>query len=55
MQTDIIKDALKRGHFASAKTLAILKENYYILKVKEKGDQCILNCIKCILINRKSG
>ena len=55
MQTDIIKDAHQRGHFASAKTLAILKENYYIPKVKEKVDQCISNCVKCILINRKRG
>lgn len=55
MQKDIIKEAHQRGHFSSLKTLASLKQNYYIPKVKEKVDQCISNCVHCILINRKSG
>ena len=54
MHTDILKVAHQDGYFASAKTLAILKENYYITKIKEKVDQCISNCIKCIPINIKS-
>lgn len=55
MQLEIIKKAHDIGHFAIAKTEEVVKREFYMPKLKEKIQNCIQNCVPCILGNKKSG
>ncbi|GBN43865.1 Transposon Tf2-9 polyprotein [Araneus ventricosus] len=55
MEFEIIRGIHNKGHFAAQKTEDLLKRDFYISNVKTKIEQVILNCIECILCNRKRG
>lgn len=53
--SQIIRRAHERGHFAVAKTEAIVKRDYYIQNLRAKIEKTVHNCIDCILIEKKQG
>ncbi|GFY07965.1 uncharacterized protein TNCV_2579971 [Trichonephila clavipes] len=55
MQTEIIKRAHDKGHFAVAKTEQIITLDYYFAKLTSKVQNVLANCVHCILVNRKRG
>ncbi|GFT81522.1 transposon Tf2-6 polyprotein [Trichonephila clavipes] len=55
MQTNIIKIAHERGHFAVLRTQDLVSKDFYIPRLKDKVEKCIQNCVTCILTNRKRG
>lgn len=55
MQGEIIRHAHEKGHFAVKRTEEHLKQEYYIPNLRSKIEKCIANCLKCILINKKTG
>jgi len=55
MQTEIIRSAHEKGHFAVKKTKEIIGKDYFIPKLEEKIQRFIANCIPCIVSNRKRG
>ncbi|GFX43648.1 hypothetical protein TNCV_510971 [Trichonephila clavipes] len=55
MQTEIIKRAHDKGHFAVAKTEQIITLDYYFPKLTSKVQNVLANCVHCILVNRKRG
>jgi len=55
MQTEIIGNAHDIGHFGTAKTEALVKQNYFITGLKDKITNLLSNCVPCILANRKQG
>lgn len=55
MQSQIIKQARERGHFAVTKTQALLQRDYWIPNVKPKIEKIMKTCVTCILAERKSG
>lgn len=55
MENEIIRKAHETGHFSVKKTEEMLKQEYYIPKVKEKIEKIILSCVPCILVNKKRG
>ncbi|XP_011693094.1 PREDICTED: uncharacterized protein LOC105453089 [Wasmannia auropunctata] len=52
---EIIRNAHKRGHFATKRTKEDVKQEFFIPNLHSKVERCIANCVKCILINKKSG
>lgn len=55
MQNEIIKNAHKKGHFATKRTEEKIKQEFFIPILHTKVKKCIANCVKCILINKKFG
>ena len=55
LQSEIIRDAHEKGHFAVQKTVDVLKQNFYFPKMEKRVEEFIQNCVKCILVNRKRG
>ena len=55
MQTDIIRNAHDRGHFAVLRTEELIKQDYFIPDLRRKVEKYITNCVPCILGNRKQG
>lgn len=55
MSTQIIKQAHERGHFAVAKTEAIVMKDYWMSNIKSKVEKVVRNCVACILAERKQG
>lgn len=55
MQDEIIRKAHSEGHFGAKKMMELLQRSYYIPKMREKCENCKLNCIDCILGERKHG
>ncbi|GFW20469.1 transposon Tf2-9 polyprotein [Trichonephila clavipes] len=55
MQTEIIKRAHDKGHFAVAKNEQIITLDYYFPKLTSKVQNVLANCVHCILVNRKRG
>ncbi|GFS83671.1 transposon Tf2-9 polyprotein [Trichonephila clavipes] len=55
MQTEIIKRAHDKGHFAVVKTEQIITLDYYFPKFTSKVQNILANCVHCILVNRKRG
>lgn len=55
MQNEIIKNTHENGHFSVKKVSDIIKKEFFIPKLDSKIEDCIRNCVKCILINRKQG
>lgn len=53
MQMNIIKGAHKEGHYVVAKPEKKLENDFYILKVKQKIEINVENCLSCILVNQK--
>lgn len=54
MQNEIIRSAHERGHFATRRTEEEVKREFFIPDLHAKVEKCIANCIKCILIDKKS-
>ncbi|GFX34169.1 hypothetical protein TNCV_2072061 [Trichonephila clavipes] len=55
MQTELIKLAHEKGHFPCAKTEEIVKREFFIPNLSKKIQNVIINCVSCILANKKSG
>lgn len=55
LQTEVIKQAHEKGHFAVKKTMDILQNEYWMKNMEKKVHGFIQNCIPCILGNRKRG
>jgi len=55
MQNEIIRSAHEKGHFAAKRTKEEVKRGFFIPNLHAKTEKCISNCIKYILINKKSG
>ncbi|GBM26401.1 Transposon Tf2-6 polyprotein [Araneus ventricosus] len=55
MQTEIIKLAHEKGHFSAAKTEGVVKQEFFIPNLSKQVQNVILNCVPCILTNKKSG
>lgn len=54
-QNEVIKSTHKKGHFAAKRTEEEVKREFFISNFHAKVEKCIANCMKCILINKKSG
>ncbi|GBM97294.1 Transposon Tf2-6 polyprotein [Araneus ventricosus] len=55
MQTEIIKLAHEKGHFSAAKTEGVVKQEFFIPNLSIQVQNVIVNCVPCILTNKKSG
>ncbi|GFW65480.1 hypothetical protein TNCV_1776241 [Trichonephila clavipes] len=55
MQTELIKLAHEKGHFSSAKTEEIVKREFFIPNLSKQVQNVIINCVPCILANKKCG
>lgn len=55
MQTSVIRQIHKRGHFGSAKTEQLLKSDYWIKNMHSKVERVIQNCLACIMAAKKTG
>ncbi|GBM26587.1 Transposon Tf2-6 polyprotein [Araneus ventricosus] len=55
MQTEIIKLAHEKGHFSAAKTEGVVKQEFFIPNLSKQVQNVIVNCVPCILTNKKSG
>uniref|UniRef100_A0A2S2QL03 RNA-directed DNA polymerase n=1 Tax=Sipha flava TaxID=143950 RepID=A0A2S2QL03_9HEMI len=55
MHREIIQNAHGVGHFGVKKVVELLNREYSISNVEERVKRFIVNCVPCILINRKSG
>ncbi|GFY19898.1 transposon Tf2-11 polyprotein [Trichonephila clavipes] len=55
MQTELIKLVHEKGHFSSAKTEEIVKREFFIPNLRKQVQNVIINCVSCILANKKSG
>ncbi|GFX87939.1 transposon Tf2-9 polyprotein [Trichonephila clavipes] len=51
----IIKTAHERGHFTVLRIQDLVSKDFYILRLKDKVEKFIQNCVTCILTNRKRG
>lgn len=54
MQTEIIKKIHDDGNFLRRKTEDLIRQNYFIPKLKQKIDKIISYCVHCLLSNRKT-
>ncbi|XP_070854708.1 uncharacterized protein [Drosophila suzukii] len=55
METEIIQNSHKQGHFSSKKTQDLIEKSFYIPKLKEKVARVVDSCVECILVNAKAG
>lgn len=55
LQSQIIQQTHRNGHFAAAKTEKLLKRDYWFPAIKSKTEKIIANCVECILAERKLG
>ncbi|GFS85474.1 hypothetical protein TNCV_2793531 [Trichonephila clavipes] len=55
MQTELYKLAYEKGHFSSSKTEEIVKRKFFIPNLSKQVQNVIINCVPCILANKKSG
>lgn len=55
MQSEIIRRVHEDGHFGFKKVEELIKRDYFIPNLKPKIENCLQNCIRCILGKRKSG
>lgn len=51
----IIKRAHEKGHFAVAKTEAILNKEYWLPELRKKIEKIVRNCVDYIMADRKEG
>lgn len=52
MQTSLIRQIHESGHFASARTMQLLKDEYWFPNMQTQVEKVIRNCIVCILAER---
>lgn len=55
MEEEIIKSTHENGHFGVKKVEENIIQQFFIKKAKEKIQNVVKNCIKCILAERKHG
>jgi len=55
MQHEIIRRAHEKRHFTIKRIEEEVKREFFIPNLHTKIEKCIMNCVKCILINKKSG
>ena len=55
MEVEIVRRAHEQGYFEVKKTMERLREEYYIPNVEENINDCINNCVECILSEKKRG
>ena len=55
MQFEVVKKAHEKGHFAAKRTEEELKQEFFIPEVQKLIEKVIRNCIRCLLVNRKTG
>lgn len=53
LQNEIIRKIHKKGNFAAAKIGKVLEQEIYIAKARNRAENAIANCIKCILHSKK--
>lgn len=55
MQVQIVRQIHEVGHFATGKTEAMVKKDYWFPNMRAVVDKVIRNCVNCILTERKHG
>ncbi|GFX11244.1 transposon Tf2-6 polyprotein [Trichonephila clavipes] len=55
MQAELIKLIHENGHFSVGKTEEIVKQEFFIPKLTNFVKKIIVNCVPCILANKKTG
>ncbi|XP_035224280.1 insertion element IS476 uncharacterized 39.2 kDa protein-like [Stegodyphus dumicola] len=55
MEFEIIRGIHNKGHFAVQKTEDLLKRDFHISNATKKIEHVIMNCVECILCNKKRG
>lgn len=55
MQNKIIQMAHSKGYFSVKRTEEAIKQEFYIPMLTKKTENAIVNCIPCILGNKKAG
>lgn len=55
MRTEVVRLCHEKGHFSVLKTKALIERDYWIPNVEKEIAACIENCIRCIVVNAKSG
>ncbi|GFU67110.1 retrovirus-related Pol polyprotein from transposon gypsy [Trichonephila clavipes] len=55
MQAELIKLIHENGHFSVGKTEEIVKQEFFILNLSNVVKKVIVNCVPCILANKKIG
>ncbi|GFW71089.1 retrovirus-related Pol polyprotein from transposon 412 [Trichonephila clavipes] len=55
MQAELIKLIHENGHFSVGKTEEIVKQEFFIPNLSNVVKKVIVNCIPCILANKKTG
>ncbi|GBM29431.1 hypothetical protein AVEN_143913-1 [Araneus ventricosus] len=55
MQVELIKLAHENGYLSVAKTEEIVKQEFFIPNLTNIVKNVIVNCVPCILVNKKSG
>lgn len=55
MQLEIIRNAHERGHFGWKKTEYVISQEFWFPKMRKKIQNFIVNCVRCILAERKRG
>lgn len=55
MQTSLINEAHQHGHFKSQKLEKLIEKEFFIPNLRNKIELVTLNCVLCILVDRKQG
>lgn len=55
MSKEIIRQPHEDGHFGTKKLEELLSRDYFIPEMRIKIEQVRMNCVRCILSERKSG
>lgn len=55
MQAEVIRMCHDQGHFSIKKTAELVSRQFFIPKLEKKIRTCILNCVPCIMADRKYG
>ncbi|GFV85270.1 retrovirus-related Pol polyprotein from transposon 17.6 [Trichonephila clavipes] len=55
MQAELIKLIHENGHFSVGKTEEIVKQEFFIPNLSNVVKKVIINCVPCILANKKTG
>lgn len=55
MENEVILIAHNQGHFSVKRTQDLVEKSYYIPRLKDKVSRIVDSCVKCIIVNEKSG
>lgn len=55
LQSQIARRAHENGHFATEKTEALIKRNYWFPNMRSTVERIVRNCVSCILATKKAG